>query len=384
MQSVDRLPYSGAIDADGHVLEPPDLWERYLEGHFKERALRIKRNSDGMEYLEIDGRASQLWRGGFLAALGQMGNCDAQQFKLHSGKGYVASAPFGAMDSGERIRLLDAQNLSAALLYPTLGILWEAETEDILLTQAYCRAYNRWIADFCRDSQGRLVPVAHLSLSDVAMATKELERATADGCRGAFVVPFTLDRKPHGHPDHDRLFAAAQALNVPLAIHPAFEPATIASRRYDQAYPARLLGSLMAGEGVRHAFTTLFDFGVFERFPGLKIVVTEAGAGWIGHWMDRLDSVFEGTFMRSQIPLAEKPSVYFRRQCFVSIDPGENILSGLINHFGYDRFFWASDYPHPDHSGDYIRALEHSVRGLTENARDALLGANVRRHYNIN
>jgi hypothetical protein len=31
MTDVDRMPFSGVIDVGGHILEPPDLWERYLE-----------------------------------------------------------------------------------------------------------------------------------------------------------------------------------------------------------------------------------------------------------------------------------------------------------------------------------------------------------------
>ena len=97
---------------------------------------------------------------------------------------------------------------------------------------AYQRAYNRWIADFCRDSGGRLVPIAHLSLLDVDSAVAELERSVADGCRGGFVAPFTHTRKPHGHPDHDALWAKATELDVPIAIHPTYEPHAILPSRF--------------------------------------------------------------------------------------------------------------------------------------------------------
>jgi predicted TIM-barrel fold metal-dependent hydrolase len=203
------------------------------------------------------------------------------------------------MDADERLALLDRQGLDAAVLYPTLSILWEAELDDVELSQAYTRAYNRWITDFCRSSRGRLVPIAHLSLGDPHAAARELQRAVADGARGAFVAPFTLTRKPHGHPDHDPVFAVAQDLDVPIAIHPTFEPTWANSQRFTDVRRARLFLSVTASDGVRHAFTTLFDFGVFDRFPRLKIVVLESGAGWIGYWLDRLDAVYEATFSAS-------------------------------------------------------------------------------------
>ncbi len=62
------------------------------------------------------------------------------------------------MDPEERIKLLDAEDIDAAVLYTTVGLLWEAELEDPELSQAYTRAYNRWICEFCSDSGGRLIP----------------------------------------------------------------------------------------------------------------------------------------------------------------------------------------------------------------------------------
>src|SRR5207244_4662768 len=127
-----------------------------------------------------------------------------------------------SMNAGERLQLLDQEGLEVAFLYPTIELLWEAECDDAEISQAYTCAYNRWIADFCRDSGGRLVPIAHLSLGDPAAAARELERAVEDGCKGAFVAPFTISRRPHGDAAHDRVFAAAPDCDVPLAMHPTF------------------------------------------------------------------------------------------------------------------------------------------------------------------
>ena len=380
---MHRLSLEGAVDADGHILEPPDLWERYLEPGFRERALRIRTDAEGLEYLEIGGRPSQLSNRGFPGTLGRMGERRAEEMRPSPERTYLRGAAFGSMDAAERLALLDAENLDAAVLYPTLGILWEAELEDVALSQAYCRAYNRWIADFCRGSAGRLVPIAHLSLGDPAAAAAELERAVRDGCRGAFVVPFTITRRPHGHPDHDRVFAVAQELDVPLALHPSFEPPALASRRFEGMRKARLLASVLAADGVRHAFTTFFDFGVFDRFPRLKLVVLESGGGWVGYWMDRLDAVYEATFIGRRVPLREKPSAYFRRQCYVSCDPDETTIPALAELLGPDRFFWASDYPHPDHTADYLKSLEQLAARFPAPTRARFLGGNVREAYGL-
>ena len=99
-----------------------------------------------------------------------------------------------------------------------------------------CRAYNRWVTDWSADSGGRLIPVAHLSLSDPAAAATELERAVKAGHKGGWVVQFTTTRKPHGHDDHDVLFAKAQELDVPLGIHVSLEPQWCWPGRYDKEY----------------------------------------------------------------------------------------------------------------------------------------------------
>jgi predicted TIM-barrel fold metal-dependent hydrolase len=137
---------------------------------------------------------------------------------------YVESAPMGTMEPQGRLTLLDEEGLSKAVLCPTLGLLWEAEVSDPELSDAYCRAYNRWIVDYCSEGEGRLFPIAHISFADVDLATVELERAVEAGCKGAMFPAYTWTGKAHGHPYYDKLWAKAQELDVPMALLPTFEP----------------------------------------------------------------------------------------------------------------------------------------------------------------
>ena len=164
---IKRFPYDGTVDADGHILEPADLWENYLEKKYLDRALCIRVDDDGLEYLEINGKPSKRVRNGMPAGLGAMDLVGGIEFERpKTGCDYVDNAPFGAMDPKERTERLDQEGIEKAILYPTLGVLWVAECEDEELTQAYVRAYNRWIVEFCSDSGGRLLPIAQLSLGD--------------------------------------------------------------------------------------------------------------------------------------------------------------------------------------------------------------------------
>ncbi|MBE3604734.1 amidohydrolase family protein [bacterium] len=390
------------IDADGHILEPPDLWLKYLEAKYRDRAIQIKVGDDGYEYLEVAGNRARQTRQGQLGTLGGMGKQVAEARRrreefVNAGRAaelryekpkpedtYLKGAAFGTMDMKERLQLLDKEGMAKSILYPTIGLLWECETMDAELSAAYARAYNRWIADFCRDSGGRLVPIAHLSLGDPDEAARELERAVKDGCKGAFFAPFTISRRPHADPAHDRIFAIAQDHGVPVAIHPTLEPPAFGvHHRFDNFGWAAWYYDLFAAQGVQHAFATFFQYGVFDRFPKLKVVVLESGAGWIGYFLDRADAIFTGTTIAQNVRLKEKPSYYFKERCFISADPDERTIAAMMQHVGENKFFWASDYPHPDHPGNYLEELAEMVKPMTESGRRGILGENVARAYNL-
>src|SRR5262249_57773380 len=93
------------------------------------------------------------------AVAGDMSAAEARGIRPGPEQTYLRGAAFGTMDMKERLELLDREGLAKAILYPTIGLLWEAELMDPELSAAYCRAYNRWVAHFFRDSGGPLVPL---------------------------------------------------------------------------------------------------------------------------------------------------------------------------------------------------------------------------------
>ena len=375
------LTHHNIIDADGHILEPADTWERYIEPAYRERALRI-REHEGKEVLELDGKPSRFFDVRVLTALGAMGK-DAEELAEMSGQPYPGFAPFGSMDPAERVALLEQEGIAKAILYPSLGLTWECEVDDPGLSLAYAQAYNRWICDFCSDSDGRLIAAAHISLADPRAASAELERSVRGGAKGAFLAPYTLTRVPHGHPKHDAFWAKAQELDIPVAIHPMAEHPKIRTyQRFDGMRSARWMQNALGMQGPQQAFYGLFQWGLFDRFPKIKIVVLESGAGWIGAALDRMDTTYE-TALGKSVPLKEKPSTYFRRQCWISGDPDERALAHIVEYVGNDRFFWATDYPHFDHPGNYMDELEELVAPLAETTRNNLLGDSVADVYRI-
>ena len=373
---IKRFPYAGTIDADGHILEPPDLWETYLEAAYKPRALRIGVDDEGFEYLEIDQQPSKRSRRGSLGLLGAMGSED---MRPSPDRRYADNIPFGASDPSQRLELLAQENLDATLLYPTIGLLWEVELTDPELSLAYCRAYNRWIADFCRDSGGRLVPIAQLTLLDVEGSAQELERAVKDGCKGCWVNPFNHLRVIHGDAAHDVLFQKCVELDVPLAIHPTFTPHAAAAGIFDWPRQGRAWGeAIWLRSIVQQVLISFFSLGTLERFPDLRLGILEAGSGWIGALLDRLDAYSESMNIQSTTA-----TEIFRRQCFISGDPDETAAPHIIDHVGADCFMWATDYPHPDHPHTWVDDLTRYAEALQPATRAKVLGDNVRRIYRL-
>jgi predicted TIM-barrel fold metal-dependent hydrolase len=161
------------IDADGHVIEPPQLWGEYLEPRFRRRAPRPQRDENGKLGYVVDDRYIM-----------RVASSLAARPKTADGR-----LPTGGFDPQQRLRDMDLEGIDVGVLYPTLSFFFP-EIPDRELHAALCRAYNDWLADFCRTDPRRLVGIALLPLDDVEASIAELERATSKlGFRGAFFRP---------------------------------------------------------------------------------------------------------------------------------------------------------------------------------------------------
>ncbi|NQZ96141.1 MAG: amidohydrolase [Myxococcales bacterium] len=370
------------VDVDGHVLEPADLWQSYLEPRFRERAIRIETDAAGLEVLLIDGKPFEMLRG-LLGSLGGI-HLPGEEALVPGRHSYADGCPPGGYDAQARLSVMDDEQVDVSLLYPTIGLIWEDIVRDAELSIAYARAYNRWLADWCRTAPERLYPIAHLPLLDPELAVAEAERARKDGCVGIYLSP-DLDARggrPLHDPGFDRLWAAAQDLDMPIAFHvvvrqrPIFadwEPALESGGRL--FYHAFLAIDVMA------AFTQMLTSGVFERFPRLRCAVLEAGSNWISSWLDRLDHKYE--VAPGVYPMKLKPSDYFRRQCVISADPDETMTADVARHIGTEYCVWASDYPHIDASLGAVAELRENLAGLDEREERLVLGENAQRFYGL-
>ena len=384
------MAFSKTIDIDGHIEEPMDLWENYLEDRYKDRAIRFRRNAAGLEYIEVAGGRLRQMQTGALGTLAGIDVEDRSELSIPGKYNYLDVCPPGSYDPHERIKVMDQEGIDVAFLYPTLGICWEGagglDDDPELgppLAAAYCRAYNNWLLDFCKPYPDRLIPIAHISILDVDSAVVEMVRTAKLGARGFFIRPDLVNGRNLGDPDYDPIWAEAQDMGLPVTPHtiahekmPLDQWYASMSYRPSSRNPAGIhFVQAYISLSVQLAFSAVMCAGVFERFPRLKYVILESGAGWLAHWLERLDSKL--VIAKANSPLKEMPSTYFQRQCWISVDPDEKTIPAMVELLGEDKFLWASDYPHLDAHYGVVEELRENIRGLPESAQRKILGENA-------
>lgn len=370
------------VDADGHVLEPPDTWIRYIDPQYRDRAIRIDHDPNGYEVLLFDGKPLELVRG-TLGSLGGVGSSPEEiEALLTPGKrSYLDGCPAGSYDPKARIRLMDREGVDMSLLYPSIGLAWEGHVSDPKLATAYARAYNRWIIDFCSESPKRLFPIAHVSLLDPEHAAEEAAWARKNGCVGVFVSPDMPGGIHFDDPRLVRFWETLQELEMPVGLHVIVRDTPSFREWLRPEADFALFNFTFLAIDVMAAFTQLISLGMFEKYPRLKCAVLEAGSNWISAWLDRMDHKYRPMASRTSLKL--KPSDYFYRQCLVSADPAETMTASVIEHIGPEYFTWASDYPHLDAEFGEAKGIQERLSSLPQPDRSKVLGENVVRFYGL-
>jgi predicted TIM-barrel fold metal-dependent hydrolase len=358
-------------------MEPPDLWQRYLEPRFRDRAIRIE-VVDGVEQLVI-GESVVL-----SARLAGLGGAHLDRGRIFSGElRYVDGCPPPSYDPQERIRLMDAWGVDVGVLFPTIGILPFPE-HDVDLASAYCRAYNRWQADFSATIRDRVAPIAVVNWHDVDAAAAELDRCLAAGFRGLFVPPETVAGERPGSTRFDPLWRRCEEAGIPACLHVIvrFGGAAVPFAAWQATMPGPVFGFGLGATGqLVPALASLVLDGVFVRFPALQLVSVEAGCGFAAYLMDRLAEKYR--FFSSLVALPEKPSTYIRRNCYFVAEPEERTIGAMLDLVGEDRILWGSDYPHIDATLDAPVLIRHSIAGLSPERQRAVLGENAARVFGL-
>ena len=298
-------------------------------------------------------------------------------------QGWEAAGRKGAWDAQERLKDMDLDQVDVEILYTDS---WAGaafyEMPDGAYLEAF-RAFNSAAIDFASADPKRLLPVYILPICDAREAVRELHRVAEQGARAVHLPLYPTDLGFPGYWDHcyDPLWGALSELGLPISQHVASN-ANIARIRAEDPTPMR---------GVMHALPNIFMAeslgfwlvtGVLERFPGLRIVLVEAGLGWLPYFLERLDGMIDRHGWRQYDGcIAEKPSFYWRRQMAATFEEDE---FGVRNRheIGVENMMWATDYPHPDSTWPRSQEVIHShFKDVPLEETRLMIGGNAARLY---
>ena len=371
------------FDADGHALEPRDLFVKNLPKRSRELAVRVEW-SDELNSDMLLGEGRVILESGVAAA----GLAERPWPDFARGVRYDPEhIALGGFDPHARMPEMVRHGIDVSVVFPTLGLVLSA-LNDPQLADDHCRVENDWLADYCAAEPGRLFGVATLPMRDVDLAIGEAKRAVTElGLRGAMVRPNPYGAHHLHDPIFDPLWATLQELDIPLCLHPGGAEEMWGFFRMFRDYPiAPALGfglALAFSFDAQFTWSLLVGGGVLDRFPLLRVAIMETGGGWMANWLVRMDH-FNEVYDWTQPRLAMRPSEYFRRQGWISFDPDEVTLAATADIVGHDRIVWASDYPHQDLRSPCVREeLDENIRGLPTSSQQAIRSKNARRLYGL-
>lgn len=332
------------VDIDTHLTEPADVWTSRLSGKWGDRVPHVRR---------VDG--TDLWFAGD-AMIGMPG---AYSMAGHHGtppdfRKNFDEIPASMYDAAARLAFMDEEKIWAQVLYPNVGGFGAANfrrLDDPALALDCVRAYNDFLVDFCAADPGRLVPVLATPFWDVPEAVREIERGASLGFKAVLMCNTP---EAHGQPllrdkHWDPVWAAAQAAGMNVSFHiGGGDLSELMADRADIGWKANFARvSVLAFVENARCLTDLIFGGVCHRFPDLKMVSVESGAGWIPFVLEAMDWQWHNNGVREEHPEYDLlPSEYFERQIYASFWFEEEGLAGALERFP-DNLLYETDYPHP-------------------------------------
>ena len=259
------------------------------------------------------------------------------------------------------------------------------------LCLAGIRAHNRWLKDFCSDDPDRRAGVGLILPNDLDQAIKDIEFIAKANLRGGVLLPLIPPDCDWLHPLYDpawdKVFAAIQDHDLVINQHSGQ-----GSPRYGESLVGEALWisevTFYCQAGLRH----LLMSGVFERFNGLKYILTESGCSWVPPMLAQLDGIHLGIqhgaigemHYEGEWVLKELPSVYAQRNCWYGASfPSKAELNG-IDKIGIEKVLWGNDYPHYEGTFPYnLESLRLTFNDIPERDRRMLFSENAAKLYNF-
>jgi uncharacterized protein len=328
------------LDADGHMQEPLDIWNTYVEKAYHDRRPLVTGHVGRylFEYAPCEafpqGRPQPRPESVFADCEARYGEALQSWWSLPT-----------------RLQAMEMEGIDVQVGFPTNGnAAVSHHITDAKLQAALVRAYNNWGIDYCRDSGGKVQFVALVSMLEVDEAITEARRVAKHREVASLSLPDPGASRRWSDAEFDPFWATLQDLDLAASFHGGGTQLRIFKDYTASPGLASVSHALSFPMDAMLAMGTLIFGGVLERFPILRCSFLEANAGWIPWWLHRMDDHAVGRQGRFQYGqnVRRQPSEYFYRQCFVAADADEGTLQSVVAYLDGNNLIFNTDWPHPD------------------------------------
>jgi predicted TIM-barrel fold metal-dependent hydrolase len=349
------------VDCDMHIMEPPDLFQRYLDPRFRDRVVlpidkngRAKRGTiviDGMPTTQ-DAEMQQYRK---RARPGSTNSTQPLSGSRLADTGRLDFAIQREYDPVAQVMGMEMEGVDIAVLFPTTGLsLLARDGLDPWLSLGLCEAYNNWIAEFCRHTPDQLKFAAMLPVHDVHLACRELRRCVTElGAVGSFIRPNLVN----GHFWHSNYWDPLYTMHEDLDVTWGFHEGTGAWYSHmNVLYGENRFYRHVASHWIemQQALIAMIIGGVFEFHPKLRVGFLEAQNSWAPGILSRIEWDYP-QYRDSHAPyLSMTPREYFRRNCWAAVEGSEPEIEATAGLIGADRMCISTDYPHFDSNFPHV------------------------------
>ncbi|MDA3039783.1 MAG: amidohydrolase family protein [Actinomycetota bacterium] len=357
------------ISADSHIAEAPDTYTAYIDPKYRDIAPRVVETESNGDVFVIDGMKATIPMG-LVAAAGKAWNELTPRARF-------SEIQRSAWDSSERLADQSRDGVSAEVIYPSVGMVL-CNHPDFDYKAAAMAAYNRWISDYCSVDTNRLLALGQTAMQSPEAGLADLETMKALGMKGV-MMPGNPQVEDYDSPVYDEFWEAC----IDLDLVPSFHILTNSADNMGRQRGPKMNSFLSIIRGVQDVMGMFVMGGVFERHPRLKIVCVEADAGWVPHYMYRMDHAYKRHRAWLTAPIERLPSEYFREHIYLTFQD-DFVAFENANQMNWQRLCWANDFPHSDSTWPWSQdMLTEHTQHLTAEQRKAILCDNVAELYGL-
>jgi predicted TIM-barrel fold metal-dependent hydrolase len=358
------------ISADSHITEAPNTYVDYIDPKYADVAPHLVRTDDRGDVYVIEGMERSVPMG-LVAAAGRT----ADELDL---QGRYDDLHRSGFDPAFRIADQNRDGVSAEVIYPSVGMVL-CNHPDFDYKKAAMDAYNRWIAEYCSVDPVRLLAAGQTAMRSPEEGIRDLEAIKALGLRGV-MLPGDPKVEDYDSPVYDDFWDAC----VDLGLVPSFHILTSSGSSLSSRPRGPKMNSFMSIiRGNQDILGMLVLGGVFERHPRLRVVCVEADAGWVPHYMYRMDHAYDRHRKWLTAEVSKPPSECFREHIYLTFQD-DWVAFQHADDMNWRRLCWANDFPHSDSTWPWSQELLDQHTGhLTPEQTRAILCDNVAELYGI-